>query len=257
MKFSKLSVGAAVVVAGVSLAGSAFAQDAEGGAAASTSGGGEVGMTLPGAGGGPKAQAAAGDNDHDAMIGHFAVGYLGARTVPFPGGNLQAPVIGLRYWLDQMIGLDAGIGFYNDGGKNTQNNTSQDVASRTAVLIHAGVPLALSQGKHFSFQIVPEVNIGFSSQDEKPPNQEIKRSGSTIQVGARAGGELHFGFMGVPQLSLQGGVGLLFATQTTKTETTAGNTTTTVENSSQVVSTTLNGQPWDIFTTSVAALYYF
>lgn len=155
MRISKLSVGAAVALAAVSFAGSALAQEAEAS--------GEVGMTLPGAGGGPKAQASAGESDHEQMIGHFAIGYLGARTVPLMGisgappnitagaNDQQAPVIGLRYWLDQGMGLDVGLGFLSTGGSTKSGNTTTDKAGVNAVLVHAGVPLALSGSKHFSF----------------------------------------------------------------------------------------------------------
>jgi hypothetical protein len=264
MRISKLSVGAAVVLAGVSLAGSAFAQDAEGGATA----GGEVGMTLPGAAG-PKAQATTGDTDHEQMIGHFAVGYMGARTVYImPGqggaqnsGTIDAPVIGVRYWLDTMLGIDAGIGFSNDSGSHKDDpGSTVDDAALTGFLVHAGVPLALAGGKHFSFQIVPELNVGFASQNwtgAQGSNEEDKRSGTTVQVGARAGGEVQFGFMGLPQLSLQAGVGLYYTTATVKDEHTLGNNKDTHETTKTHIGTSVHGEPWDAFTGNIAALYYF
>jgi hypothetical protein len=260
-RISKLSVGAAVIVTGVLFAGSAMAQEAAAGGTA----GGEVGMTLPGAGGGPKAEAAAGDSDHDMMIGHFGVGYLGRTTIPLDGGDLQAPIVGLRYWLDEMIGIDAGLGFFNDGGKSTANNVSTDFASRLGFAVHAGVPLALAGGKHFSFQVVPELNVGFASQDEKDiangaqvQGAETKHSGNFVQVGARVGGEVQFGFMGIPQLSLQAGVGLLYTQEVRHREVSQPNQPTiTTETSQFHVSTTVDGQPWDIFTGNIAALYYF
>ncbi|MBK7578637.1 MAG: hypothetical protein IPI67_00390 [Myxococcales bacterium] len=264
MRISKLNVGAAVVLATVSFAGSALAQDAEAS--------GEVGMTLPGATG-PKAGAATGESDHDQMIGHFAIGYLGARAVPIMDiaggagnptpvlGTVQAPVIGLRYWLDQGMGLDVGLGFFSSGGSTKNGNTTTDKAGINAVLVHAGVPLALSGSKHFSFQIVPEANVGFAQQTKKDifaGNDELKNSGFVIDVGARAGAELHFGFIGVPQLSLQGSVGVLFRSETRTAEyTPPAGASTTVEDKSTVISTSVYDNPWNIFTSNVAALYYF
>lgn len=265
MRYSKLSVGAAVVFAGVSLAGSAFAQ-----AEAS----GEVGMTLPGAVPGQQAGAAQGDSDHDAMIGRFAVGYLGARSVPiaatdiaggnpvFAIGSVQAPVIGLRYWLDQSMGLDAGIGFFSSGGSTKSGNTSQDKAGINAALIHAGLPFALAGSKHFSWQLVPELNVGFAQQTIKDPlgpnSGELANKGFALDVGARIGGEVHFGFMGIPELSLQGSVGVLFTTQSaTTTYTPPAGASTDFEDKTTQVSTTVYDNPWNIFTSNVAALYYF
>lgn len=254
MRFSKLGFGAAVVMAGVCLAGSAFAQEAEAG--------GEVGMTLPGAAPAGQARATEGDSDHDQMIGRFAVGYMGAYQVPLADvGDQTAPAIGLRYWLDQMMGLDVGIGFYNAGGSTTDDpGSTVDDAAIVAVLIHGGVPLHLGGGKHFSFQLVPEVNVGFATQNQKDPapsNGEDARSGVLIQLGARAGGELQFGFIGVPELSLQAGVGLYYTSRTTKSEYTNGNVKTVHEESKFNLGTTLTGTPWDIFTSNIAALYYF
>ena len=256
MRISKLSIGAAVVVAAVSFAGSAMAQEGE------ASAGGEVGMTLPGAGPGPQAKASAGESDHDQVIGRFGVGYMGAHLVPLADNPDQlAPVIGLRYWLDQGMGLDVGLGVLNKGGstKNDPGNTVEDAAI-IAGIVHAGVPLALAGGKHFSFQIVPEANVGFASQTQKDPppgSGEDKRTGFMLQVGARAGGELQFGFIGVPQLALQAGVGLYYTNTSTKSEYTAQGASQTTERTDFEIGTTLAGQPWDIFTSSIAALYYF
>lgn len=167
MRISKLSVGAAVVVAAVSFAGSALAQDAEAS--------GEVGMTLPGAGGGPKAQGTAGESDHEAMIGHFAVGYMGRFQIPLAGGGppgpppiqyVSAPAVGMRYWLDQGMGIDIGLGLLSTGGSDSYNNGNQtvtnDEAGINAGLLHAGLPLALASSKHFTFLLVPEANVGFA-----------------------------------------------------------------------------------------------
>lgn len=259
---NKLGLGAVVVVATVAFAGGAMAQEA--GATA----GGDVGMTLPGAGA-PAAAATQGESDHDAVVGRFGVGYLGASEVAFgnagapgtPVPTVSAPVIGLRYWIDQMIGLDAGLGFSNSGGSYNDGTTTTDDASTTAVLIHAGLPLALAGSGHFSFQIVPELNVGFSTRDQKPAQAggtEVKTSGTTIAVGARAGAEIHFGFMGIPQLSLQGSVGVGFRTDTGKVESIpSGAPSTVTERTTTRFATTVGDKPWDIFTGNVAALYYF
>ena len=68
------SVIVAGVVAGLTTALAASAQDASG----QTSGQANVGMSLPGA---TPATAAAGASDHDQMVGRLAVGYLGRATV--------------------------------------------------------------------------------------------------------------------------------------------------------------------------------
>src|SRR5882724_426216 len=86
---------------------------------------GGAAMTLPPSDPPPPARVAPGDSEHDQVIGTLAIGYLGARNV-FVGCNppaeatqagvtcagnrqpLSAPVIGIRYWITDLIGIDAG-----------------------------------------------------------------------------------------------------------------------------------------------------
>lgn len=249
------------------------------GGTAQAQGGGA--MTLPGAA--PAAQAAAGDSDHDAVVGSLGIGFLGARTVGvgcvaagiggpcaplagLPAGTpvaaglqaIDAPVIGLRYWIDQTIGIDAGVGVAIGNGSLSVPAPVGDVPqpSFSAFLIHAGLPLSLASSSHYSFQLVPEVNVGFSSwSQDVPTTQGFSGSGFHFDVGARAGAEIHFGFMGLPKLALQGTIGLLFRTDsTTSKDKTTGDQ---VKASSTGFQTTLQNAPWDIFITNVAALYYF
>ena len=263
MRMSKLSVGAAVVVATVSFAGGALAQEGEAAASA------DVGMTLPG--GAPKTKAAEGETDHDQMVGRMAVGYLGRFNVPIAQGNdgnapavgfVPAPAVGIRYWLDQSMGLDVGLGLLSTGGSDSYNNgnqtTSNDEAGVNAALVHAGLPLALASSKHFTFLVVPEVNVGFAQQTQEAGGTKMERSGLGLDVGARAGAEIHFGFMGVPELSLQGGIGVLFTMASVKYTYTQPNTPEhTGERKHNELNTTVNGHPWDIFQSNIAALYYF
>src|SRR5262249_9249481 len=60
------------------------------------------------------------ETDHERYIGKFAVGYFGISQLPIalgaPGGaglqpdTVAAPVVGVRYWINRMIGIDGGIG---------------------------------------------------------------------------------------------------------------------------------------------------
>ncbi len=243
------------------LSTSVFAQEAAGTASASTSGGAQVGVGLPAA----QTTTAYGDSDHAQMVHRFAVGYMGRQTMTLGNARtpVAAPVIGGRYWLDQMIGIDAGLGLNFSGGSTSVDgpgvSQDNDKAGLTVFLIHVGVPLSLADMNHFSFQVVPEANVGFASTGDQDPDpaDEVTDSGFHLSVGARAGAEIHFGFMGIPQLSLQGDVGLYLQTETGTTETTTGGATTEQKDTSTTVGTTLGPDPWDLFTGSISALYYF
>jgi hypothetical protein len=237
------------------LAATAQAQDVEAG--------GQAGMTLPGAGA-PRAAAIAGDSDHDMQVGTLGVGYLGRRSmlVGVASGatdgttgaigvrDVDAPVIGIRYWIDDFIGIDAGLGFGIDNESGSAGGTDLDFPSATAFIIHGGIPLSLADEGHFSFQIVPELNVGFGSWSLDPDQDG---SGFHIDVGARAGAEIHFGFIGIPKLSLQGSVGVFLASDSVS----ADNAGADADGSRLTIGTSVYDNPWNIFQSNVAALYYF
>jgi len=252
------SIIVAGIVAGLTTALGASAQEANG----QTSGQANVGMSLPGS---TPATVAAGTSDHDQMVGRLAVGYLGRATLGAGAGAAgdyavvgDAPIIGIRYWISSLLGIDAGIGLGLVGGsfETTDPDDDGDLDSFTGFAVHAGVPLSLASTDHFSFQIIPEANLGFASADEGPDG-DISHSGFHFDIGARAGAEIHFGFMKIPQLSLQGSVGLLFAADSGKTENPDGAMPAEISGSRTSLGTTVGANPWNIFTSNVAALYYF
>jgi hypothetical protein len=215
----------------------------------------------------------AGNSEHDDMVGHLAVGFLGLRTIPYGLDNTYdsaaapVPVIGVRYWIDPLIGLDLGAGLWIGGRSSESTNptgtkVSVDGPKPFAMVLHAGVPLALASSKHFAFEIIPEANFGFAkvTQDATLPGTNdgtTKQSGTHFDLGARAGAEIHFGFIGIPQLSLVGSVGLRFQYDSLTHEVNPGGTGVTKTTSSVWdLSTTVNGNPWDIFAGNISALYY-
>lgn len=218
-----------------------------------------------------------GVTDHEKVIGRFAVGYMGVSQLPLGGGNaadavskssVDAPVIGVRYWLNRRIGIDAGLGIALassslDIERNNQTTTSDGPAIFGGML-HGGVPIALNTGKHYTFQVVPEANIGLTQrtdrfQGQNPP-PDLKHSGFRLDVGARVGAEVHFGFIGVPELALQATVGLYFSRQVWRNSQDSGPGLPTPLSSTigeSELSTNVQSNPWAIFTNNIAALYYF
>jgi len=130
-----------------------------------------------------------------------------------------------------------------------------DTPSRTTFLVHAGLPIALAGAGHFSFQVTPEIDVGFGSGTVRAtaPTPNTDLNGFLLQVGARVGAEIHFGFIGVPQLSLDASVGLFLENATGKaTAAAASNKLSTL-----TIATSSVAQPWDIFRRDIAARYYF
>src|SRR5205814_858666 len=99
-------------------------------------------------------------------------------------------------WLNRRFGLDVGVGFgLASGSVETVAggpSTTTDKPSQFGLALHGGVPIALAHGHHFTFEVVPEANFGFTSGTIKTatppggnaiPDQEL--SGLKIDVGSR------------------------------------------------------------------------
>jgi hypothetical protein len=191
----------------------------------------------------------AGDTDHEGVVSHIGVTLFPTQAIPLPGlpgvpAGVDAPVIGVRYWMMANLGIDAGLGL----GWRTGS-----APSPFAMAFHVGVPIALASSKHFTFLVLPEANLGFAHENQPvPAGPNNTADGFIFDIGGRVGAEIQFGFIGIPQLALQGSVGLLI-THTDQNTRIAGapasaNTTS--------LTTTVGSTPWAIFTNAIEATYY-
>lgn len=208
----------------------------------------------------PSAPAAVADDgvlDHDRFVGHFAVGYLGIAQLPIGSANgtatINAPVIGGRYWVKRELGIDAGVGFALASGSTESGGTSADKPSQLGIAFHGGLPINFAYGKHYVFQLVPETTVGFTSATIKG-NPDVSLSGFRLDIGARAGAEIHFGFIGVPELALQASIGL-FLHRESRSATPSGGSGS--GESTTTFATSVQGDPWALFANNISALYYF
>jgi hypothetical protein len=212
-------------------------------------------------------------NDHDRFVGRLGVTYFDITNLPIAnpqiggaGGltssNVTAPVIGVRYWLMQRIGIDGGIGLGFAGGSDETvaggTDTTVNKVASNGFAFHVGVPIVLAEAKHFTFLVIPQATLGFTSATYSPPaaggggpNQSL--SGFLADVGARVGPEIHFGFIGLPQLALQATVGLSYRRSVYKLSSN-GNS---ASDGTSTFGTQVNGDPWAIFTDGISATYYF
>ncbi|MGZ3420846.1 MAG: hypothetical protein ACXWUG_12615 [Polyangiales bacterium] len=252
MRLASLFSVVAVTLVSASFTGAAFAADDEEGekpkakAAASTS------AAAPA----PAAHEQT-TTDHELVNGHVGVGYMGQVTVPLGvGGTMPAQIVGIRYWTSTSLAITAGLGFGSTSSSSKAGGTTTDGPSATSFALKGGVALPLATGKHYAFVIEPQLVIGYATQTIKPASGtggNTENSGTSIGVGATAGAEIQFGFMGIPELALIGSVGLAFETASGKTKTDAGE----VSASKTSISTFTLANPWNIFAGNVAAIYYF
>lgn len=198
-------------------------------------------------------------SDHSRVVGSFGIGWFGISNVPIAATNgdrdaIAAPAVGVRYWLNDMVGIDGGIGFATSSSKAKVGGTNNDELSRTAFLLHAGVPLALATGRHYIFEVVPEINFATASGNTGDAT-DTDISGLRFEVGARAGTEIQFGFIGIPELALEASVGLFLRSDSYKAS--PPNGADDIKRSDFLISTSNINNPWDFFRSNVAARYYF
>lgn len=222
--------------------------------------------------------------DHEGVVRHVGIGFLGVSELPIavalPVGTMDepglspndrlliravtAPTLGARFWLSKRFGLDAGIGLSFSSGSTSSDlgGTTVDIDKQSvfAFLVHAGAPIVVTELPHMALLVVPGATFGMARSDVEPlftdnapPAAELR--GARLDVGVRAGAEIHFGFMGLPNLALEAGIGLLFTTEWASA--TVGDQS--IRDVSTRISTTSFSDPWDIFSGvgSVSARYYF
>jgi hypothetical protein len=199
-------------------------------------------------------------SDHSRFVRTFAVGYLGSSELttinPPPGAEpaaINVPVVGARYWLSNRMGIDLGIGLATGGRTVRQQNMETQTPDPFAMAFKVGVPFALLDVGHFVFELTPEAGFGFSSNtfDEM---EDVDVDTTHFDVGARVGAEIHFGFIDIPQLSLQAGIGLRFSHDSGTAEI---DNDEVASYSISRFATTVGDSPWALFTGNIAALYYF
>lgn len=211
-------------------------------------------------------------SDHEKVVGHIGVGYLGLTTLPLAGGNniptsVSAPIIGVRYWLAEKIGLDLGVGFGLTSGSTEvvnggQSNTT-DAPTVLGAAVHGGVPLVFAHQKHYKFLLVPELNVGFAHATftqtvppGAPAQPDITHTGFLLDVGARIGAEIHFGFIGIPSLALQATVGAFVRREATKVSSEPNGGTVSRSDGVTKFGTSVQSDPWALFANNISAIYY-
>jgi hypothetical protein len=217
-----------------------------------------------------------GATDHSLVVGHFGVGFFGVAGLPVMGCGADgvttgatcdpnttyitsAPTIGARWWMDEFMALEAaiGIGYHNGGSTARTGGTSADAdePGYFGLALHGGLPLVFATAAHFAFMVVPEINVGFvtGGWDSPSGNNDADLSGFLLELGARVGAEIQFGFIDIPQLALQGSVGLRMRYEGRNIS--VGNNEFSSHRFN--LETTVNGEPWDIFTGNITAIYYF
>lgn len=221
------------------------------------------------------AQARAPDapvGDGERAMGTYALAVFNTQPFEFPasGGADPLPLtvytIGLRHWTKRPLGpfrnwgWDAGVGlvFRRSSVTSPQAGVleSDDGPALSGYGLHLGLPLAVTHHRHATFELVPELDVIYAK--EKIPaldagGDSTEYQGWSARLGAKAGFEIYFGFVGLPQLAIEASLGASLSYDSVKT------TVGPIERSTRTwgIQTLRGNEPWSVFTGSVAAMYHF
>ncbi|HEY7723847.1 MAG TPA: hypothetical protein VH880_00835 [Anaeromyxobacteraceae bacterium] len=213
-----------------------------------------------------QARPAAEPNDGERVVGRWGVAYFGQSQFDFSLGAvtniLNVHTVGVRKWMPtsgtgfyRNWGLDAGVGLALGGGSDKTGGVSVDAPSAFGLALHGGLPLAIAHSRHVTFELIPEANLVYASSTVTGAGgAQTDFSGWALQLGARAGFEVFFGFIGVPQLALEATLGASLGYVSTKVKPTGVAETTSTR---WMLATSRQNEPWSIFGGNVAAIYYF
>jgi hypothetical protein len=214
----------------------------------------------------------------ERMLGRAGFGFLGTAPVlqadsevrmpmvPGPTSpafrRVSVPMVGLRWWTPlQWLGLEVGLGAMVSAsaseipGVNGSNPT--DGPTTTELLFHFSAPLALASTEHTIVFLAPELRIGRSTESTGDPRNPLLSM--TWDVSLKAGVEIFFSFIGLPNLSLEAGVraGLIHEIRTFPVASPLSGPVQEGRRTQTRFATSLVANPWDLFTSTLAARYYF
>lgn len=220
----------------------------------------------------PAATGSQTSSDGERAMGGWALVVFNTQPFEFPntGGAPPLPLtvytVGLRHWTTRSLGpfrnwgLDFGVGLAYTGSKVTQPQTgvlvTTDGPSTSGFGFHFGLPLAVAHHRHATFELVPELDL-IHAREKLPPTtaggDSTEYSGWSFRLGVRAGFEIFFGFIGIPELAVEASLGATLSYDS------ASSTTGPIERSTREwgFATLRGNEPWSIFTGSVAAMYHF
>jgi hypothetical protein len=155
----------------------------------------------------PTADATAAPSDHDAVVEHVGIEVRRLDPVPFalalrtPNGcpvaqttpcTVDMGAIEARYWATRNLGLAGGLALAFGGGRDLGRSLDTYFGIGPVV----GMSLLLGNWRHLAVSASPDASIVWF----RPAGGAT--STWLIDLRAAVEGELHFGFIGVPALSV-------------------------------------------------------
>jgi hypothetical protein len=164
--------------------------------------------SLEGVGPIPTADEHPATSDHDSVVGHYGIEARRLDPGPLPlalrpglgcAADMSTPctvtlgALGARYWMTRNLAWNAYLAFGTGGGSNGAQGLDTYFGAGPIV----GLTLLLGNWRHLAIGASPEVSAVWFR-----PGGSGSGTTTLIDVRAALEAELHFGFIGVPALSV-------------------------------------------------------
>ena len=212
------------------------------------------------------------------MKGHLGFGFLGTAPVlqasedltmssfggsaPAPFVRVSVPILGLRWWTPvTRLGLEFGLGAMVSAPSSelpvANGSDIETGPTTTELLFQFSAPIMLASTEHTIVFIAPELRMGRSTKTTGDLKDVLLSM--TWDACLKAGVEIFFSFIGLPNLSLEAGVRAGFTHEVRTFTSTAPLNGPAREGRRSLsrFSTSLVANPWDLFTSTLSARYYF
>jgi hypothetical protein len=157
------------------------------------------------------------ESNHDQVVRAWGVHFFGAPELealaadstgaPIPG-TLSVPTFGLRRWYTPGIGLDVGLGV--GYSSQSQSGAMGGLPTNYAGGAIVGVPLDILALKYFNFFFEPGLSLYYGSGSYTANKTDYSFSTTVITVSGNLVTEVHLGFFGLPNVSVELATGLRF-----------------------------------------------
>jgi hypothetical protein len=141
----------------------------------------------------PPPAAAPGSSDHNEVVG--AIGIQIAASTPLTGGP-SANAIGVRYWMNEKLGIDGGFALTLDHN----SPPAGDGTTQVGFGLVGGVPMALGIYKHITTFFEPTLDFFLAKPNVGDTQFAVELLGSL-------GFELQLGYVEASRVSLQMRIG--------------------------------------------------
>jgi hypothetical protein len=164
----------------------------------------------------PTADETPAPSDHDAVVGHVGIEVRSIDTAPFPLAlradtgcpaaqatpcTVSLGALSLHYWYTRNLAFTGGLVLGVGGGRDA----GQALDTYVGVGPVVGMSLLLGNWRHLAVSASPDASFVWFS-----PGHDGAPSTTLVTVRGVLEGELHFGFVGFPALSVGLDAGLAF-----------------------------------------------